>query len=73
MEVVANTLGATRAFDANTLPWMWRLAPGVEVLMPTRPVELYILCVFRIDEMFIVATMAFGAVIAFEAYKLPAT
>ena len=73
IEVVARTTGAVRAFDAYKLPKTCRLAPGAEVLMPRRPVELYILCVFRIDEMFMVVTIALGAVMAFEAYKLPAT
>ena len=74
MDTVAATNGAVSAFDAYTLPSTCKLAPrAVEVLIPRSPVELNIVWVLRIDEMFMTVTMAFGAVTAFEAYKFPAT
>ena len=72
MEVVAKTRGAVRAFDAYRLPWTCRFAEPVEVLIPTKPVELYRDWVFRIDEIFSVVTTALAAVTAFDAYRLPA-
>jgi hypothetical protein len=55
IETVAKTLGAERAFDAQTLPATLRVAPPPVVLIPTNPVVPKIPVTFTLGILAVVA------------------
>jgi hypothetical protein len=74
-EVLAMITGAEREFEPKTLPWTWRFALGVESPTPTRPGPdvAKMDAVLRVPTLAEVVAKTFGAVMAFEAQKLPKT
>jgi hypothetical protein len=67
--------GAERAFDAQTFPPTWRLAPAPAglVLIPTTPEGPKMLAVLDVRAFIEMVAKTFGAESAFEAQTSPAT
>ena len=72
MRVMATTLVACKAFETQTFPWTWRVAPRfVEVPIPVRPAVPNMLRMFAVTVLSEVVAKMTGDCIAFEANTLP--